>query len=407
MASSHRAPKQWSLGKNETVNSFDSWRQNILYTLSLDKAFSPFLEDGFQWTKKSKTSPYRNFVDDNVDVPEANRLTKVQKSNMLDLMLGQIANYCPIISRNTIVKNSTSLQQIWQTIRLHFGFQSSGAHFLDFNDIHLEADEKPEDLYQRLVAFVEDTLLKRGGGIRHQGEVIIDDEELTPTMENFIVLTWLRLIHKDLPRLVKQRYGTELRLRTLASIKPEISQALTSLLEEIRNSEDARAMRSTASSFQPFKTPTSSRKGNRAHSSMTQKSCPLCKQANRNDRHFLSECKFLPESDRKYMVKARQIVGILSEDDDDSASSDDGQFQAPHTTENIVSNRVSVRQSPYLDTFYGHHHVRLTIDSGATGNMIRMSTVCRLGASIIPTCSPSRWLISPYSSWRNTSAIHP
>jgi hypothetical protein len=68
------------------------------------------------------------------------------------------------------------------------------------------------------------------------------------------------VIHKDLPRLVKQRYGTELRSRTLASIKPEISQALTSLLEEIRNSEDARAMRSTASSFHPFKTPTSSRK---------------------------------------------------------------------------------------------------------------------------------------------------
>jgi hypothetical protein len=50
--------------------------------------------------KNKKTSPYRNFVDDDVDVPKANRLTKAQKSNMLDLMLGQIANYCPIISHN-------------------------------------------------------------------------------------------------------------------------------------------------------------------------------------------------------------------------------------------------------------------------------------------------------------------
>ena len=36
--------------------------------------------------------------------------------------------YCPIISRNTIIKNSTS-ENIWQTIHLHFGFQSTGGHF--------------------------------------------------------------------------------------------------------------------------------------------------------------------------------------------------------------------------------------------------------------------------------------
>jgi len=52
------------------------------------------------------------------------------------------------------------------------------------------------------------------------------------TLENIIVLTCLRLIHVDFPHLVKQRYGTELRTRTLASIKPEISQALESLLDE-------------------------------------------------------------------------------------------------------------------------------------------------------------------------------
>ena len=33
--------------------------------------------------------------------------------------------------------------------------------------------------------------------------------------------------------------------------------------------------------------------------------------------------------------------------------------------------RIGVRQSPYIDAFCGHHMVRITIDSGATGNMIR------------------------------------
>ena len=229
---STRAPKQWSLGKTETITSFESWRQNLLYILSLDPNFAPFLAEGFTWAKKTKAQPLRGFNDDSADVPEAKRLTAQQKAIFLELMLGQIANYCPIISRST----------------LHFGFQITGAHFLDFAVMQLEPNERPEDLFQRLMAFTEDNLL-RSNGISHHGEALLEDEEMTPTLENFIVLTWLRLIHPELPKLVKQRYGTELRSRTLASIKPEISQALPSLLDEIRASDDAKIMRTAASSL--------------------------------------------------------------------------------------------------------------------------------------------------------------
>ncbi len=44
--------------------------------------------------------------------------------------------------------------------------------------------------------------------------------------------------------------------------------------------------------------------------------------------------------------------------------------------------RIDVRQSPYIDEFCGHDMVRVTIDSGATGNMIRQSTAVRLGCDI-------------------------
>ena len=103
-------------------------------------------------------------------------------------MLGQIANFCPVVSRNSIVKSSTSLSDIWQKIRLHFGFQSTGAHFIDLTDIKLQPDERPEDLFQRLMAFFEDNLLTAGGGVTHHGDVIDDDEDLSPTLENTIVV---------------------------------------------------------------------------------------------------------------------------------------------------------------------------------------------------------------------------
>jgi len=247
MAATHRAPKQWCLTKSETVNSFENWRQNLLYTLSLDSNFAPFLIDGTTWLKATKATPLRGLQADGDDVAEAKRLTAQQKVKMLDMMLGQIANYCPVVSRNTLTKSSTSINSIWQTIRLHYGFQSTGAHFIDFADICLQPDESPEDLYQKLLSFIDDNLLRQGNNITHHDAPITEDEEQSPTLENMVVLTWLKLIHKDLPRLVKQRYGTELRSRTLASIKAEISIAMKSLLDEIRSFEDAKVMRTSAS----------------------------------------------------------------------------------------------------------------------------------------------------------------
>ena len=172
MANTHRAPKQWCLSKSETINSFENWRQNIVYTLSLDPNFAPFLGEGTQWGKKTRATPNRGFEDDDQNVPEAQRRTAAQKVTMLEVLLGQIANYCPIISRSTIVKNSTSMENIWQTIRLHFGFQTTGAHFLDFATIKLEPNERPEDLFQSIIAFIENNMLRQGTTFTHHGENI-------------------------------------------------------------------------------------------------------------------------------------------------------------------------------------------------------------------------------------------
>jgi hypothetical protein len=77
------------------------------------------------------------------------------------------------------------------------------------------------------MAFFEDNLMTEAGGITHHGNPPETDEDLTSTLENTIVLLWLQLIHPGLPLLVKQNYGTELRHKSLASLKPEISITLS------------------------------------------------------------------------------------------------------------------------------------------------------------------------------------
>ena len=386
-----RAPKQWSLTKQETITSFEAWRQNLQYILSLDHNFAGFLADGATWLKKSPGSPLRGLQDDPETMPSASCRTAQQKSTHLELMLGQIANYCPIISRNTIIKNSTSMNSIWQAIRLHCGFQSTGAHFLDFNNITLAPAERPEDLYQRLMSFIEDNLLSANGNISHHGEVPDSDEEMSPTLENLVVLTWLRLVHCDLPSLVKQCYGTELRSKSLASLKPEISQALDSLLEEISNNADTKILRSTASKFRqsPARSP-SYNSSQKPGTKPQVKSCPLCKQAGRNDRHFLSQCTYLPAEDRAFLAKARLTSSLADEDDPT-----DSVFFCPpetedvasplHSTARIVSRRVSTKQSPHFNAFYGHHPLKLTLDTGAETSMIKASVARSIDAPIVKT----------------------
>ena len=78
----------------------------------------------------------------------------------------------------------------------------------NFAAIRQNPEERHEDLYQCLKVFVEDNLLRQDGGVCHHNQVITEDV-LSPSLENFVVLIWLRPVHSELPKLVTQRHGTE------------------------------------------------------------------------------------------------------------------------------------------------------------------------------------------------------
>ena len=82
----------------------------------------------------------------------------------------------------------------------------------------------------------------------------------------------------------------------------------------------------------------------------------------------------------------RKGPNILDESDDElndlSCALVDERADNPPTPETPTTLCVQVRQSPYIDTFHDHHTVRVTIDSGATSNMIRETIAKRLGATM-------------------------
>jgi hypothetical protein len=122
-----RAPKQWALTKQETITSYEAKIRP-----KLDHNFAIFLLEDTTWLQKTSTAPLRGLENDGEDVPAASRCTAAQKLTHLELMLGQVANYCPVIARNTIVKNSTSMRAIWQAIRAHYGLSVHRGTFSRF-----------------------------------------------------------------------------------------------------------------------------------------------------------------------------------------------------------------------------------------------------------------------------------
>ena len=381
-----KAPKQWTLQKDESLNSYNNWKENLIYTLSLDKNFARFIKPDVTWGKITVSNSTRGFVDDGEEVTDAqSRLSREQKLANLNLMLGQIANFATIISRNQITKNSTSLNDIWSKIREHYGFHVTGSRFLDLASIQLQMGERHEDLYQRLLTFFDDNLLSTGMSLTHHLRAITENEEITPTIENVIVLTWLERIHVGLPSLIKQRYGAELRNKTVASIKPEISAALTSLLDELNSTsgDDSKICR-----FQQQRSGYNSRQSTDGRGSSTSKFCCLCRSAKRpgSDTHYLSQCKFLPEADRK-RLNGSKVRSVSFEDDDeegnDSVETEDSNLFIDEPAP-VVHRRVATRKSPHMNCFYEQIPTVVCLDSGAESNLVSKRFIDYLGLRISP-----------------------
>ena len=109
------------LTEEETSDSFESWRNQMITSLSETGSFAAFLKPGVTWSKKRNAIVFRGYTG-------ADAATKAA---LLDVMLCHIANLVPVLSRHTITRNSTSLDSIWEALRQHYGIQAHGARGTD------------------------------------------------------------------------------------------------------------------------------------------------------------------------------------------------------------------------------------------------------------------------------------
>ena len=251
-------------------------------------------------------------------------------------MLGYISQFVPHYLATDIVNNSTSLDSIWDTIRQYYGFQHSEVNFIKFSSITWEGmeTERPERLYRRLLAHLQDNMLSKGSKLKHDDAAPDKDEVMSPTVERLAVLRWMELIHPKLPTLVACKFGYDLQRMTLKDLQPQIADGMEALLEEL-NREEIQASRV----FAPFKNRIQQRsRGNssRPPQARIQQSprqqfryrnrqpCRVCKAENRPyGNHSMGNCPYISDSEKQDFVQAKRVDTSQPCDDDLEELSED------------------------------------------------------------------------------------
>ena len=272
----------------------------MLYNLILNDNFRPYLP--VQFGKKTRAKPNRDLLGDltSANLPDPEGKTAADKCVIVDTMLDQISNWTlNVIPRNDITRDCGSIDEVWQKLRLFFNMETTGALLNEVWNVSREPDESPQALYSRLKQLYDDNLLK-ANGLHHVDGPIVEDEELSPTLHNTIILHWLNILHPRLRDVVTQRFTTELRNSTYAKIFPEISRCINELLSSIDSESVCRTFHPRSSNFREYQGNRPNFREyrdprNRAQGKPRSKFCDYCKLGGRKyyQGHDMSECSFL------------------------------------------------------------------------------------------------------------------
>ena len=400
MAMSLKVTRPNRLTNDESLTSFEDWKNNITFYLTQDKEFAELLKETTTWTKSSDADTNRGRGS------AANRQT-------LDRFLGLIASLAPPLLFHEIIDDTTGISDVFRLLRNYYSFSPSESTFMKYYNIKREVVngtlERPLHLFLRMKQFIRDNLLLSSGKIEHDGKVPTTNETLSPTTERLNVLRWLYVLHPNLPMHVSNVYSQELQTKSLKDLQPRICEQVDDLLRQVeekletnegvsasysrfnRSGQYQRPQVPKQHSFQKsFQKPRSNTlPGNFPQNRKVRfKACDICKSLNLpfvgHDTHL---CPNVSPDDRASVMKSFSVdLGEEENFDDfpteyeveeeyfDDAPSAQNQNDA-HEVVNI--QRVSVMRSPAFNCKVNNNKLDApaVLDSGATGSMMELDIV--------------------------------
>ena len=200
-----------------------------------------------------------------------------------------------------------------------------------------------------------DNLRKQGDRIKYKNDLpLTEDEKLTPSFENAIVLWSLEKIDPRLPAKVKKEYGHQMTGdMTLRDLQPVIFENIKDLIDDLDQNQTAKAFASQVlDDGQPFLNAVASSNRNNTRSfrpstfkprnlsyqsqkpqpqrnqflkkpTITDKFCRICNLAGSDPRiytsHEIGNCSRLTIRDMEFLKNALVLNGMITIPDEDLA----------------------------------------------------------------------------------------
>ena len=177
------------------------------------------------------------------------------RNQQLGLMLQQLSSCCYKSERYDITDRSDSLDWCWEFLMNRYDIQARGANILKIADKTFPPGGNYMTFYKEFRLMILDNLRLKGSKAdpRIAGDKLAEDEKLSPSFEDIIIIWVLERIDRRLPAKVRKDYEHRLFGDTfLWDLQAVIFQAIPAMLEDLAKEDSfASALAATKSRSQP------------------------------------------------------------------------------------------------------------------------------------------------------------
>ncbi len=192
--------------ENITDVQFEIWKETIEVYLEIEEKFRRFLPGGMysEWTP-AENNEKRILIAKAPDT--AQELPDLRRD--LRQFISIVAKFVHCDYFNPIMRHSSSLQWIYKKIREDYNIQTQGIFFLNLLDMQWDpaGSVTPVGFYNQYRSLIIGNLARKDTTIQWKNETLKEDERLSPSHEDLILLNVLTLIHPKLPSYIREVYA--------------------------------------------------------------------------------------------------------------------------------------------------------------------------------------------------------
>ena len=337
-----------------TSVAFKAWKNSLLSFLEQDTTNYLFLSGGMyaSWIALSDSPNRKRISTLNDRDPETLKLQRkigdlytnedlqsdqaellLKRNSQISKLIQLIAVCCYYSEHDDITNLSTSTDWIFNYLLQHYNLEKKGAHFLKVSDLKYKEGSNHQTFYREFRSAICDNTKPRGHRIQYlNNKELVEDEGISPTFEETIVLWCLEKIDSRLPMHVNKTFGHQMvGNTTLKDLQVQIFQRIPSMLQDLNDTEVNRASALNATtapnldepSLAAYRATSNQRFRPRQRRNLF---CNICKTAGRPpavfESHQPSRCK----------LKSALVNSILVDEDDDNEEFEQDNYGQPFTS---------------------------------------------------------------------------